>query len=239
MTRFFRDKQTNVNNATLSQSCSGTNSKVTRSVKCIINQWLKCLLNVHRLLPFILSNHKVVTSKWMWTPHACLSQWQWRLIGTSKQMQNHPDSTSNPTQRATKQLSTRFTHTWSMVMLQQLSIQGKKYCIASCGLSAFSTDKTWRKQRPPRCCKVKEAPGSYAEIHPKKVQDLTVLYSQLGAAFVFTFARSPGFQIWLHKNEEPQHAHFQNLIEMQRFCQSWLHILCSCGVSSKRKRKMM
>ena len=97
MTRFFRDKQPNVNNATFSQSCSGTNTKVTQSVKCVTNQWLKCLLNVHWLLPFILSNHKVVTSKWIWTPHACLSQWQWRLIGTSKQMQNHPDSTSKPT----------------------------------------------------------------------------------------------------------------------------------------------
>ena len=47
-------------------NCSGTNSEVTHSAKCVNNQWLICFLDVYWLLSFIFSNQASCSCKWIW-----------------------------------------------------------------------------------------------------------------------------------------------------------------------------
>ena len=56
------------------------NSEFMHSVKWVVNQWLQCVLDVHWLLPFILSNR--ASCKRMWTLHL----WA-RLLNLSIQVQ--------------------------------------------------------------------------------------------------------------------------------------------------------
>ena len=199
-----------------SQSCSGTNTEVTQSVKCVINQWLKCLLNVHWLLPFILS--EIVTSKWLWTPHACLSQWQWRLIGTSKQMQNHPDSTSKPqkgNQTVKYQVCTYMIYSYAPTIKHTGKKRKNVLLPVNFQHSVLTRREKSRDHQEWRCCKVKAALRSYAEINLKKVQDLTVFTPSLAQPLCLplhdlpdsksdcTKTRSPDmhiFKIWLNCN---------------------------------------
>ena len=98
---------------------------------------------------------------------------------------------------AAKQWSVVFAQKRSAVMFQQLSLRKTHLC----RVQWTSSIQRWQEVKKEESISMPHRHGStefICKISLEKVAiSVTVLYSQLGvAAFVFTCARSPGFQVW-------------------------------------------